>query len=253
MKIIDVHCHIDQYNEEQLKKILLDDEVNVVGAAINEDSGKKLIKIKEEYPDTNICLGIHPEYPDHYDEFDAVKKQIYENVNQIVAIGEIGLPYYTLEKMTNQEKTLALAGGKTLLSKFLDLAEILHLPVILHAIEETASYVYEELKTRKLTKALFHWFEGDLSTLRKIVDAGYHISVSPDVLHNRKYAEFVRHIPLDSIVLESDGPWVYNDQMGIPNMVLDVAEYLSKDRGLTKDELLNKIYKNSCELFEKIL
>ena len=89
--------------------------------------------------------------------------------------------------------------------------------------------------------------------MKKIVEEGYYLSISPDVLYNNRYAEFVGHIPMDNIVLESDGPWSYNEQTGVPTMILDIAEHLSEERNLEKIEILNIIYKNSCKLFKEVL
>lgn len=252
MKVIDVHCHLDQYDKKQLKDILSKNKVDViVGAAMNKASGEKLLSIKRKYESIQVCLGIHPEYPEHYNEFEEVKKQILNNQHQIIAIGEIGLPYYSLEKMEKEQQAIMLEQGRVLLLKFLDLAERLDLPVVLHAIEETTAYVYEALQKRKITRALFHWLETDLDILKKIINSEYAISISPDVLYNNEYAEFVSHIPIENIVLESDGPWVYDDKTGIPNMILEVADYLSKKRNIEKQNILNQIYKNTYKLFKK--
>lgn len=254
MKTIDVHCHLDQYKDHEVKKMLSEAKIDiVVGAAMNKASGERLLDLKGKHSNIKICLGIHPEYPQYYQEFESVKEQILSNRHKISAIGEIGLPYYSLEAMEKQEKIAALNNGKLLLTKFLDLAANLELPVVLHAIQDTASYAYEALQEKKITQALFHWFEGDQDTLIKIVDAGYYISVSPEVLNDNGYAEFVSHIPLDNMVLESDGPWHYNGRIGVPAMILEIAEYLSKKRNMKKKEILEIIYKNTCILYQEIL
>lgn len=254
MKIIDVHCHIDQYDNWQLKRIMEGCHTDrVVGAAMNWESGEKLLKFQQVYPYLFICLGIHPEYPEYFQEFQAVKNQILNHFDEILAIGEIGLPYYRLEQMSEQERRDCIEKGRLLLTEFLDLAKQLDKPVILHAIEDTAAIALEELKKRQIRSALFHWFEGDLEVMEEIVAHGYYISVSPNVMFNEKYARFVSHVPTEAIVLESDGPWEYNGQKGVPSMVTDTLAFLSKARDIKEKELAEKIYKNTCRLFGRII
>lgn len=249
LKYIDAHCHVDQYKKKELEAVL--DIDCVVGAAVNENSGNQLLKISKQFSQIFVCLGIHPEYPEFYCEFDQVRKQIIENQDKILAIGEIGLPYYCLKEMKAREKEDVQKTSRTLLTQFLDLSASLRLPVVLHAIEDTAYFTLEALKRRRIRKALFHWFEGDLKILKEIVENGYYISVSPDVLYNAAYAEFVSHIPTGCIVVESDGPWFYNGNKGNPSMIKEIIAYISLQRQLRQEDLTNMVYENTCELFNK--
>lgn len=249
MKYIDVHCHIDQYSNEEVEKILADDKVKVIGAAMNKESGDMLLNLKEKYVTLDICLGIHPEYPKFFTEFESVKKQIIDNKSKIVAIGEIGLPYYSLLELSKLERQKYKEAGEELLIKFLDLAEELNLPIVLHAIFDTAEFAFSQVQARKIKNVLFHWFEGELSTLKKIVESGYYISISPDVMFNEEYAEFVEEIPIENMVLESDGPWEYNGEKGKPIMVCDTLKYLSKKRNIPVEKLQKYFFLNACKLF----
>lgn len=221
----------------------------VIGAATHKKSGDRLMDIHRKYPKMHVCLGIHPEFPEYYHEFDQVKRQIIENKENIIAIGEIGLPYYKLMDMKDSDKKELKIKGLHLLSRFLDLAETLHLPVILHAIEETAQAALDELEKRKIEKALFHWFEGPIDVMTSIIEKGYYISISPEVIYNADYAEFVKQVPLKNIVLESDGPWTYNGRQGTPSMVFEIIRYLSIQREINQHKLAEIIYQNTCHLF----
>lgn len=249
MKMIDVHCHIDQYDLYELEDIFSKKDIHVIGAAMHKASGEKLLKMKKSYKNLSICFGIHPEYPDYYDEFEEVKKQIIENKDEIIAIGEIGMPYYSLEGLEENEKQEYIEKGKSLLIQFLDLAKELDLPVVLHSIETTAKIALEELKRRKIKKALFHWFEGDLELMKEITREGYYISVSPDVMYNKSYRAFVKNIPIENLVLESDGPWAYNGEKGVPEMIIDSLAYISKEKNIEEIELRKIFYENAEHLF----
>ena len=245
---IDVHCHFDQLPAELREKEI--NENIVIGVAVDHKSGEELLEYKKIYPNLRVCLGIHPEYPEKYNDYDLVEKQIRENITQISAIGEIGLPYFNLLEIEDTEKrTDILKKSEVIFEKFLKLAAELDLPVNLHCIEDSAEYAINKLEKYKIKKALFHWFEGDLSALEKIKINGWNISVSPDVIHNKEYEKFVGNIPLEIITLESDGPWEYGGETGVPSMTEKTAEFLAKIYFKSKDEIMEISNNNACILF----
>lgn len=104
-----------------------------------------------------------------------------------------------------------------------------------------------------IKRALFHRFEGDFDVLKDIVEEGYYISVSPEVIYNKKYGDFVNHVPLENMVLESDGPWEYDGKKGMPSMVMDIITYLSKARNMEEAVVEKIVFENSLKLFGKVL
>ena len=245
---IDVHCHFEQLPAELREKEI--NENIVVGVAVDYKSGEALLEYKKIYPNLRVCLGIHPEYTEKYSDYDLVEKQIRENITQISAIGEIGLPYFNLLEIEDMEKrTDILKKSEIIFEKFLKLASELELPVNLHCIENGTEYAINKLEKYRIKKALFHWFEGDLSSLKKIEINGWNISVSPDVIYNKEYEKFVRNIPPEIITLESDGPWKYGGETGVPSMTQKTADFLSKIYFKSKDEILEISNRNACILF----
>lgn len=219
-----------------------------MGAAINYKSSKKLLELKKIYPELKVALGIHPEYPENFSDYEAVEKLIRDNHSKISAIGEIGLPYFSMQNIPELEKDILITKANCLLEKFIALGKRYNLPLILHAVFDAAPIALDLLEKHGIRKALFHWFEGDNKTLQRILENGYLISVSPDVMYNQKYSEFVDSIPMECICLESDGPWEYGGRKGMPEMVEEVAEYLGGRRGVSKD----KIYEISYENFKTL-
>src|SRR2546422_11738579 len=45
-----------------------------------------------------------------------------------------------------------------------------------------------------------------------IVDAGYFVSVTPDVVYRERDREMVAGVPLDALLVESDGPWQRSEE-----------------------------------------
>ena len=244
---IDSHCHFDQLFPDEIEKAV--SQNIVVAVATGYESGNKLLEYAGLYQNLKVCLGIHPEHIQNYDEYDLVEKQIKDNLDKISGIGEIGLPYFNLENLEESIKREILEKSKVIFGKFLSLAEQENLAVNLHCIEDSASYAIQELKKYNIKKALFHWFEGSDTDLKEIIKTKWKISVSPDVLYNEKYRDFVSKIPLEIICLESDGPWEYNGMRGVPSMVEKSAKILSEIYQVSVFEILEISNKNSADLF----
>lgn len=246
---IDVHCHFDQLEDYQREYEIKENKV--IGVAVNYESGNKLLEYKKKFSNLKVCLGIHPEYIESYHEYQLVEKQIRKNIDEISAIGEIGLPYFNLQDMEDIKKEAVMRQGKELFEKFLLLAHELELPVNLHCVENGGEYAVNLLKKYNIKKALFHWFEGKEETLDSIKKNNWNISISPDVIYNPEYRSFVEKVPLEIISLESDGPWKYNNITGVPSMIEKTAEFLSEVYFVSKETILDISNKNAINLFGK--
>ena len=55
--------------------------------------------------------------------------------------------------------------------------------------------------------------QGAADVTRAIVDAGYFVSVSPEVVYRERDRELVAAVPLESLLVESDGPWPYRGRV----------------------------------------
>lgn len=251
LKKVDVHCHADLYSEEELDAIFANPDYLVVGAAMGFESGQRLLELAERHGNLKVCLGIHPENPTSYNECEKVAIQIANNQDRIVGIGEIGLPWYNLEHVDDRQKAIINRDARELLIRFSKLAATMNLPVILHAVKSSAAVALDTLEQYNITKALFHWFKGSGDDLDWIINSGFMISVSPDCLHNQEYAGFIDRIPLNNLMLESDGPWQYEGIPGVPALIEKTAAFLGERRKIEPEAILAANYNNCLKLFGK--
>lgn len=249
MKVYDIHCHIDWFTEEELSQVA-DDVDKIYGASISYDSAIRVLAISKKHHNIKAAIGIHPEYFKYYDEFPRIKELIINNKNKIYAIGEIGLPYFSLLDKNQTEKDFLYNKALILFENFLILAKELDLPVVLHATQSTSIYAYNLLQKHNIKNVLFHWLHCDFETAKKIFDAGYFASASVDILYNKPYLEFVKKIPLENLLLESDSPWEYDDTRSRPKDILKVLEVISKEKDIPKIEL-SLIFKKNTEIFTR--
>lgn len=120
-----------------------------------------------------------------------------------VAFGEIGLDYDRLELCPKevQQKYFAMQ---------LDLAVELDLPLFLHS--RAAAEDFEAMLRARLDRlpkrGCVHSFTGTMEEMQRIVDMGFDVGINGCSLKTEENLQIVKHVPLDRLQLETDGPWV---------------------------------------------
>ncbi|HYE94446.1 MAG TPA: TatD family hydrolase, partial [Terriglobales bacterium] len=199
------------------------------------------------------CLGFHPDKPELDEaEFERVIAQLHEHHARLVALGEVGLPWYSLEGQP--DPATLMTRGKLRLDHLLDVAVRYDLPVALHAPHGAAVGAFEALKRRGLERAVFHWHKAPADVTKAIVDAGYLVSVGPEVVYRERDRELVAAVDLESLLVETDGPWPYRGEFeGMasgPWLASRVAEEVAKIKRLPVDDVMFQLSANACRLFD---
>jgi len=199
------------------------------------------------------CLGFHPDRTELTDEdLERVEAQIVAHHSRIVGIGEIGLPWYSLAGVP--DAAALMARGRERLARLLDLATRWDLPVALHAPHDAAADALEALKRHGVERAVFHWHKAPAAVTRAIVEAGYFVSVTPDVVYRDRDRDLVSGVPLDALLVESDGPWKYQGEFeGMdsgPWLAGRVAEEVAKLKRLPIEDVMFQLSTNACRLFD---
>ncbi|WP_235821853.1 TatD family hydrolase [Gottfriedia acidiceleris] len=209
MKMIDAHIHLDSYDtsqrEEILSKMERDEITAVISVSMDLKSSKKNLELKKQNKSVYPAFGFHPEQQIPSDEeVDKLIEWIKIHQHEMVAIGEVGLPYYK-----NLEEQIDYVPYTLLLEKFISLAKELNKPIVLHAVYEDAETVCNLLEKYFIKKAHFHWFKGDDYTIKRMIKNEYFISITPDVLYENEIQDLVRKYPLELMMVETDGPWPF--------------------------------------------
>lgn len=253
--VIDTHCHLDmEAYSGDLDAILHEavdhGVVHTVTIGIDVESSTKAIQLAKNYDCLSATVGIHPHDVDKIsaDAYTILGELADANRGQVVGYGEIGLDYVKeYSAAENQRRHFASQ---------LALARDLRLPVIVHDRE-----AHED--TLRLIKAsgpppfggVMHCFSGDLDFARKVLDLGMFISF-PGVVTFKNAVdlqEVARTIPLDAIVVETDGPYLsphpLRGKRNAPANVLYTAAAIAELRQISLDEVARQTTANACRLF----
>jgi TatD DNase family protein len=255
--VIDSHCHLhDPALPDALDTLRVAQSLDVWGViAVGcdaETNARNLALAAAAPKSVWACFGFHPDQERLDDaELDKVEQQLAEHHARIVGLGEVGLPWYSLEGKADAAERAAL--GRARLDRLLTLAARYDLAVSLHAPHGAALDALESLQRHQIERAVFHWHKAPADITRRIVDAGYFVSVTPEVAYRERDRELVEAVSLESLLVESDAPWKYGGEFaGVesgPWLAARAAEAVAKIKQEPIDEVMFRLSTNACRLF----
>lgn len=256
VRAIDAHLHLDRidpaHRQRFMKRLREDGIERVVAVATDERSCHELLALQAQYPGrVAIALGYHPEQPWDEGEVKRVLHLIRTHRQEIVAIGEVGLPYYSLPEEERQR-----GKGVQFLERvepFVTLARELDLPLVLHAVHESTAPMLQLLRRYGIRRAHFHWLKAPLAVVRQLVETGYYVSVTPEVCYQTRDQELVRQVPKHLLLVETDAPWPYPRlfprQPTEPKMVWAAIRMIARLWGWDEEATARQLYANTSHCY----
>ena len=257
MPFIDTHCHLDAPAYADLAAVCRQSEQAgvevIVAVGTGRAANRSILTLQRQQPaHLWAALGLHPERPDaSWDEVEAVLDQLRAHRERVVALGEVGLPHYALldGSMTAEQARRHEAFLHALVKGAVQLG----LPVVLHAPHAAADKALAVVQRHEPSGVVFHWHKGSPETTAAICEAGYFVSVTPEVCYRERDRELVRRVPLRNLLLETDGPWPYggefDGQPTTPALVARLAAEVARLKGVSLDEVREVVWENAQRLF----
>lgn len=250
--IFETHAHYDDAQFDEDRDALLSAmESGGVGTIVNVsaalESWEKSIALTEKYPFIYAAIGVHPdEVGGLNEETFAQMKELYKN-KKVVAVGEIGLDYYWDNEPHEVQQEWFV--------KQLQLAKELDLPIIIHSRDAAADTLQLMREHAQGMKGVIHCFSYSKEMAQEYVKMGFYIGVGGVVTfpNGMKLKEVVKAIPLNSIVLETDCPYL----SPVPNRgkrnsslnLIHVAEEIANLKQLRTEEVIAQTEKNARTLY----
>ncbi|ARM76447.1 hydrolase TatD [Acidianus manzaensis] len=223
----DAHCH---YN------LLGKPYPNYVIASVSMDYSSSIQNLNIKSKNILVGVGIHPW---NISKGEAIDDKIISLIKKADFIGEIGLDYRIETPKEVQIKYF---------TKFLELANEYNKMVNIHSVDSYED-VIKLLAKYEIKKAIIHWYSGPTDLLKDIEGAGYFITINPSVTFQKKHKLVAEKAPLDIILTESDGGYVYKGKLLEPTMIKDTIHYLSLIRGISEDEISKIIERNFHKIY----
>lgn len=234
---IDTHCHIDSSvsGDVYIKNAYSANVKGLIFSFCNQDCYQAGIEFLDKYPDVFVSLGFHPEDADVITDKDLqCLDEVLVSSSRIVAIGEIGLDYYW--RKDNKEKQ------RDLFQKQLDLAVKHQMPVVIHC-RDAIQELYDILSQYKgKVKGVIHCFSGSYEMARAFIELGFVLGIGGVLtFKNSKLYQVVEKLPLSSIVLETDSPYLtpepHRGEMNESKYIPLIAKKIAQIKGISLSEV----------------
>lgn len=202
----------------------------------------------EKYDYIYAAVGVHPHelYDMSSQTIDKLRK--LSEHKKVVAIGEIGLDYYYDTHPREFQRFWFIQQ--------LRLAEETGLPVVIHS-REASQDTFDIIERSKVRRGSIHCYSGSAEMAKEYVKMGFHIGVGGVVTfpNAKKLVEVVEAIPLESILIETDCPYLSpvpnrgkrNDSRNLKYVVDKIAEI----KGVTPEKVSEITKNNAMTLFFK--
>ena len=235
--IFDTHAHYDdrQFEEdrEELLGSMRENGVElIVDAGSDIASWDKIEQLTDRYPFIYGAIGVHP---DEVGELDEEKMK-------------------RMEQLLAREKMVAV-GEIMWFIRQLELARQLDLPVIIHSREAAADTMEIMKQYAGELSGVIHCFSYSPEQAKEYVKMGFYLGIGGVVTFKnaKKLKEVVQEIPLESLVLETDSPYLAPvPNRGKRNSSLNlvyVAEEIAGLKGISYEEVVRQTTENAKKLY----
>lgn len=250
--IFDTHAHYDdeQFNPDR-EELLLSMKDGGVGTIMNVsasfESCGQVLDLAHQYPFLYAAIGVHPDHVGELDEEKMLKMKELLQDEKALAVGEIGLDYYWKEEPEEIQKKWFI--------RQLQLAQNMKLPVIIHSRDAAFDTLQIMKEYGKDLTGVIHCFSYSQEIALEYVKMGYYIGIGGVVTfkNGRKLKEVAKAVPLSSIVLETDCPYLAPvPNRGKRNNSLNlayVAEEIAGIKEISVEEVIEETEKNARNLY----
>jgi len=239
--MIDSHCHIaGQEFAGDLEAVVtraraagLQGALTIL-AADDDAELRQAAAVQALWPEVRFSIGVHPHAAGKFAAAPEAAAQAVEAALTVQpaarAVGEIGLDYhYDFAPRDAQQAVfraqIALARGR-------------RLPLVIHT-REAEDDTFQILADERAgdVPVVFHCFTGNTATARRVLDAGYHLSLAGIVTFPRavELKEVAAFVPLDRLLIETDSPYLapvpHRGKRNEPAHVAVVADAVAALRG----------------------
>lgn len=176
-------------------------------------------------------------------EFEAICKA----APLLKAIGETGLDYHYDHSPRELQKIF--------LARFLKLAVMHQLPVIIHCREAFKDF-FEILDQAEGTlQGVLHCFTGTEEEAQQVLSRGFYLSLSGIVTYKKsiELQEIAKWVPLDKLLVETDAPYLapraHRGKQNEPAFLVETARFIADLRNIPYEDFAAATSSNAEKLF----
>ncbi len=251
--LIDSHAHLEMPEfvkdlEEVIQRAASSGIEYIFTVGTEKRDWRRALEIAKSHANIYAILGVHPHNAKEIDDetYPTLKKLCQEE--KVRAYGEIGLDFFrNLSPQDLQRKRFREQIG---------LARELGLPIIVHDRDAHCETV-EILKSERAKECggVIHCFSGDEEMAKACLEMGFYISIPGSVTFKNAGAfhEVVRKLPLESLLVETDAPFLtpvpFRGKRNEPGYVRYTAQKVAELKSVPLDKVAEVTTENALRVF----
>ena len=262
IRYFDIHSHLNlkplSLKKDEVISLMNEKGIGTITVGTDLETSKDAIKISHMNKNFYATVGVHP--TDQNADFDFEMFLELAKDENVVTIGETGLDYYRLgnseDSNTNEEEIKK--NQKEIFLKHIEIAKKVGKPLMIHARPSKGSMdayhdVLDILENTHV-RANFHFFVGDVDVAKRVLLGGHTMSFDGPITFTEEYDEVISHIPIGSIMAETDAPFAapvpYRGKTCEPWMVEEVVKKIVQIKGMNEEIVRKQILENVKAFFK---
>ena len=245
------HLYLDAFKDDRNAMIQRAIEAGVTRMFlpnIDVNTLEPMFRLADEFPSQCFpMMALHPtSVKEDFREQLAVIEQ-HLNDDRIVAIGESGIDLYWDTTYKEEQETVFRTQ--------INWAKDRNLPLVIHA-RDSFREIFRILDAEggDGLRGVFHSFTGSREDLHKALSYNFMIGINGIVtFKNSKLAEVVREIPLTSLLLETDAPFLspvpHRGRRNESSYLVEIASKVADIHHMTREEVGQISTQNALSLF----
>jgi TatD DNase family protein len=254
--LVDSHCHLDSFSEQEIGDILARAAEAGVGRMVS--IGVRMAQapavkaLTERFPQVWGTVGVHPQNVGE-GPLPEVGDIVAETEHpRIIGIGESGLDYF----YDKAPRAVQQDGFR----RHIRAAQQTQLPLVIHARDadaDIAAILQDETSAGGTFPFLLHCFSSGRKLAETAVEMGGYISLSGILTFPKstELREIAKNMPADRLLVETDSPYLapvpFRGKRNEPSYVAHTGRVLAEVRGLAPEALADLTTQNFHALFKK--
>ncbi|AGX86773.1 TatD family hydrolase [Candidatus Symbiobacter mobilis] len=256
----DSHCHLD-FPELLPRLAWIRDAMRTanVGRALcvatKLEGFETVYRLASECEELWCTVGVHPDYEDVEEPFLDTLVRLGSR-ERVVGVGETGLDYSRLGNRSVEQ----MQWQRDRFCVHIRAARSLGKPLVVHmrsATDDTLRLLQGEGEDGSAGCAggVFHCFTETADIARKVLDMGFHISLSGILTFKNAVIlrEVAAMVPLDRVLIETDSPYLapvpHRGKVNDPSLVCWVGAELARIKGIDESIVAEHTTRNFERLF----
>lgn len=257
-RVVDTHAHIGRCKDEPaaiVARARAAGVMRILTVGLDERSNREAIEHAREFEEVQACVGRHPNGAEGFDDAAATDILELARDDAVAAVGETGLDYFR-DRAPRDDQRRAFRAQ-------IEIAREVGKPLVIHmrsgdgpdadAVGKTLALLAAEAEG---VRVILHCFSGSVEQARDAAQRGWYCSFAGNVTYPSAEAlrEAARVVPDELILCETDSPYLSpQSHRGKPNepaRVVETAQLVARERGVSYEELAGIVEANAAALFQ---